>query len=250
MAKKSPDDSSLSAREEREMLDVFRESFQHDFPNPKRIGCPGSQVLRALAWRRKLNKPDTVITHIANCSPCFQEHRVFLQEYKSRQKLYRLVAAAVLIVGAGVWLSWGFIGNRGTGVPEPPAIVKTPPPASPASPAPDGTSGQVQVALLDLQHRSVPRGGGGTDTKDLVLPRRPLKLSVHLPIGSQEGEYELQIRDQQKHAVVSAKATARILNYINTLTVSVDTRQVSAGKYQLAIRQAGLDWSQYPLVVK
>ena len=162
MAKKPPNDKPVSPRDEREILDSFRESFQHDFPNPQRIGCPGGEVLRALAWRRKLDNPETVVTHIGKCSPCFQEHRVFLQQYKSRQRLYRLAAVAVLILGVGLWVSWRLMRGRGTLVPEPPPIVKTPSQPAPPVPSPVPPSAQeqrqaeVQVRVRPSQARCYP----------------------------------------------------------------------------------------------
>jgi hypothetical protein len=47
-------------------------------PNPERIGCPGDEVLRALAKReRPIGDPG--YEHIVNCSPCYRAFRSFQQ---------------------------------------------------------------------------------------------------------------------------------------------------------------------------
>ena len=255
MAKKTPNNDTLSPRDEREILDTFRKSFQHDFPNPQRIGCPGGEVLKALAWRRRLDNPEAVVTHIGKCSPCFQEHRVFLQQYKSRQWFYRLAAVAVLIVGVGLWVSWRVMSGRGMLVPEPPPIVKTPPEPIPTFPSPVPPSAQeqkpveVQVVVLDLRKRGITRGGNNNQEGDLDLPKGRLKLSIYLPIGSNEGDYEVRISGR-KNKVLTAKGKAAMQGHRNVLTVEADTSAFEAGRYSLAIRQVGWEWNRYPLKLK
>lgn len=50
-------------------------------PNPERIGCPGTSVLRALA-SRELPISDPGYLHLAQCSPCYCEFR----EMRRRQR--------------------------------------------------------------------------------------------------------------------------------------------------------------------
>jgi hypothetical protein len=252
MAKKPPNDKPVSPRDEREILDSFRESFQHDFPNPQRIGCPGGEVLRALAWRRQLDNPETVVTHIGKCSPCFQEHRAFLQQYKSRQRLYRLAAVAVLILGVGLWVSWRLMRGRGTLVPEPPPIVKTPSQPAPPVPSPVPPSAQeqrpaeVQVVVLDLRKRGVTRGESSKQEGDLELPKGRLRLSIYLPIGSEVGNYEVGIFGAQARSL-TARGKADMRDHLNVLTVNIDTANFQTGKYSLGIRRLERGWNKYPL---
>ena len=252
---RNPRTTSLSPRDEREILDTFRESFQHDFPNPQRIGCPGGEVLKALAWRRKLDNPEAVVTHIGKCSPCFQEHRVFLQQYKSRQRLYRLAAVAVLVIGVGLWISWKLMRGPGLIVPEPPPIVKTPPPEQPPAQTtvPPELEKQkppeVQVAVLDLRKRGITRGENNKPAGDLNLPKGRLKLSIYLPFGSEVGQYEVRISGRSKQ-VATAKGRAVMRNHITVLDVEVDTGAFEAGNYSLATRQVGWGWYRYPVNVK
>jgi hypothetical protein len=255
MAKRPSNDKPVLPRDEREILNSFRESFQHDFPNPQRIGCPGSEVLRALAWRRKPDNPEAVVTHIGKCSPCFQEHTVFLQQYKSRERLYRLAAVAVLVIGVGFWISLKLMRGPGSIIPGPPPIVKTPPPELPPArpPAPPEfekqKASEVRLAVLDLRKRGITRGESNKAAGDLNLPKGRLKLSIYLPFGSEAGQYEVRIFGRSTQ-VATAKGRAVMRNHITVLDVEVDTGAFEAGDYSLAIRQGRWGWYRYPVKMK
>jgi hypothetical protein len=163
-----------------------------------------------------------------------------------------VAAVGPVIVGIAAWASWKLIRNQGTRVPDPLPIVKTPPePAPPPSLVPPSVQEQksveVQVAVLDLRKRGVARGENNNPEGDLDLPKGRLKLSIYLPIGSEEGDCEVQISGQQNR-VLRAKGKAAMQNHLNILTVEVDTSTFEAGKYNLAIRQAGWEWNRYPLL--
>jgi hypothetical protein len=83
----------------------------------------------------------------------------------------------------------------------------------------------------------------------LDLPKGRLRLSIYLPIGSEEGDCEVRISGQQNW-VLTAKGKAAMQNHLNILTVEVDTSTFEAGKSNLAIRQAGWGWNRYPLQLK
>ena len=111
---------SLSPKEEREMRETLRDIFATDFPNPERRGCPENveAKLKALAWRRKFPEAQELISHLGSCSPCYQEHEEFVRQHRSRQRLYRLAAVAVLVVGLGFWISWKLMRGPGLMVPD------------------------------------------------------------------------------------------------------------------------------------
>ena len=63
-------------REKYERLQrAVQEAILRDYPNPEKIGCPGSAVIREVAFREELTK-DAAWEHITHCSPCYAE---FLQ---------------------------------------------------------------------------------------------------------------------------------------------------------------------------
>lgn len=245
-------DDSLNPKEEREMRETLRDIFATDFPNPERRGCPenAEAKLKALAWRRRFPEAQEIISHLGSCSPCYQEHEEFVRQHKSYQRLYRLDAVAVLVVGLGVWAAWRFLTIGGTILPQPPPIVQTPQsqPQPPETAVQENQPPEVQVAVLDLTKRGVARGESNNSQGDLILPIGRLKLSIYLPIGSEKGAYEVRISGRG-HSL-KAKGQAAVRNHITVLTVGADTSAFEAGRYVLAIRQVGWGWYQYPLQVK
>ena len=248
---------SLSPTEEREMRETLRDIFATDFPNPERLGCPENveAKLKALAWRRKFPDAQELISHLGSCSPCYQEHEEFVRQHRSRQLLYRLAAVAVVVVGLGFWISWKLMRGPGSMVPMPPAIVKAPPLEQPLAQTPDPPElekqklPEVQLAVLDLRNRGIPRGASNNPPGDLNLPKGRLKLSIYLPFGSEVGQYEVRISGRKKQ-VATAKGVAFMRNHITVLEVEVDTGAFEAGNYSLAIRQVGWGWYQYSVNLK
>jgi hypothetical protein len=248
---------SLSPKEEREMRGALREIFATDFPNPERRGCPENveAKLKALAWRRKFPEAQELISHLGSCSPCYQEHEEFVRQHRSRQRLYRLAAVAVLVVGVAFWSSWKLMRAPRSTIPVPPPIVKAPPPERPPARTTDPPElekqkpPEVQVVLLDLRKRGISRGGTSKAPGDLNLPRGRLKLSIYLPFGSEVGQYEVRISGRKKQ-VATAKSVAVMQKRIIVLNVEVDTGTFEAGTYSLAIRQVGWDWYRFQVNLK
>jgi hypothetical protein len=77
-----------------------------------------------------------------------------------------------------------------------------------------------------------------------------LDLTLDLPIGSREGQYEIQVLEQPGKPVASASGSAKIQNYVTVLQVKIDLRNVSPGRYLLGIRRPELDWTYYPTLLK
>jgi hypothetical protein len=245
----------FTRKEEREFREALSVCYATDFPNPERLGCPDKSRLNALARRRVFPEVPEVVSHISHCSPCSQELTELIRQHNSRQWVYRVAAVGLIIVGIAAWASWKLMRNQGTRVPEPPPIVKTPPELAPPGPGQvppsvqEQKSAEVQVVVLDLRNRGVVRGENKRQSEDLDLPKGRLKLSIYLPIGSEEGNYEVRITGQQNQ-VQTAKGKAGMQNHLNILTVAMDTSTFDAGKYSLAIRQAGWGWNRYPLELK
>jgi hypothetical protein len=58
---------------EKELLEAFENVIHEDFPNPKRIGCPGHEALLTLVDRSKQIQHTRLLAHIRQCAPCFDE---------------------------------------------------------------------------------------------------------------------------------------------------------------------------------
>ncbi|MGH9424829.1 MAG: hypothetical protein ACRD2L_00760 [Terriglobia bacterium] len=251
MAESSKEQSKgnpFSRKEEREMREALRQTYATEFPNPKRDGCPDKPKLRALARREMFSEAQGVAAHISHCSPCSQELTELTRQHKSRQWVYRLAAVGLMVVGIS---TWALMRHRGTNVPPPPPIAKTP--SEPASPlrtqepsAQEPKPPEFQVVVLDLRKRGISRGENSNQDGDLALPKGRLKLSILLPIGSEKGDYEVRISGRRDH-VVMAKGRAAMTKHINALTVEMDTASLQAGRHSLAIRQAGWGWYRYPI---
>src|SRR5215469_3518698 len=92
-----------SREEEARILAMFEQAALNDYPNPDRLGCPGSAFLERLARNRRsipITHPD--LTHVARCSPCFREFSEYRREavWHSRQ-MRRAILAATIVAGCG-----------------------------------------------------------------------------------------------------------------------------------------------------
>jgi hypothetical protein len=93
-------------------LDPLEQWLRTAHPNPDRIGCPSSSILRDLAERR-LPIEHPVVAHIDSCSPCYQEFaqmrdaRRLADKAKRRRFVATLCVAAAcgLVIAAGsLWI--------------------------------------------------------------------------------------------------------------------------------------------------
>jgi hypothetical protein len=90
----------LSGQEKKRLMEALNRTFRDGYPNSERHGCPGSDVLMAVASRRLgLEEAEPWINHLSSCSPCTREFAELRQAFQQRQRL-RLasVAAGLLIV--------------------------------------------------------------------------------------------------------------------------------------------------------
>ena len=208
--------------EEKRILDLLSRGLSQDFPNPQRVGCPDSAILKGIALHKvPLAEADRWLDHFSPCSPCFQEFTQFRKQAVDRRRTQVwLAAAAVLIFAVAGWL-W----------------VHTRPSLQ--------TSATI---VLDLRERSVSRGENSAENKQLALeiPRTAKHLVMDLPIGSKEGSYDLALLNEAGDEVLRATGTATLENQIVILRADIDIRNVSAGFYFLGLRQLGLEWSRYP----
>ena len=230
---------SFSPAEEEALLRAARAYTLERFPNPMRKGCPTSDELGAIARHEvPLAQIDRQVEHIATCSPCFSEYSAVHEQWK-RRKRHRSIAlsvaaiAALTIVGL-IWLRAPKL------TPGPPMVTK------------DCSLNAVeQSATLDLRPFEVSRGEQGPTKASLMLERRKLNLTIILPIGSEEGEYEFEIQDETASSKARGTGRADIRNFVTTITVNLDLRPLNPGKFRWTIRRIGeTAWHAYPLEVR
>jgi hypothetical protein len=223
-----PDPSGFRIENEMDLL------FGRAHPNPAREGCPPAELMTRLA-HRELPIGDPAYDHIGKCSPCYQELRAIQQADAvrvagavKRKRLAYAAAAAVVLVAAGSWFA--LRQKRSTDGTE------------------VSTTGVEQQARLDLRPFAVTRGPDErtNEPDELVLPRARLKATILLPIGSEAGEYEVQILDAELKSRASSVGNATITNNVITFETALDTSTLPPGNYSLAVRRQGEDWRMVP----
>jgi hypothetical protein len=71
--------------DEEKFGEAYREYLAQKNPNPERIGCPDTNVIRDIAFRRKV-APEIcrkVISHMMKCSECVCDAIEYADEYKA-----------------------------------------------------------------------------------------------------------------------------------------------------------------------
>ena len=208
------------------MLDILRQGLATEFPNPERSGCPGDALLKGIAQGKvSLIEAEPWLDHLGSCSPCFREFKEFRRQAATqRRRVLTLVAtAAVLLFAVGGWL---WVRNRHS-------VQAT------------------ETAVLDLRERSVARGQSQpeADQAPLEISRTTKHLVVDLPIGSKEGPYDVGLLTGTGDQILRATGMAELHDHITDLRVDLDLSGVQAGAYSLGLRQAGLEWTRYPIRV-
>ena len=214
----------LSRQEKKRLVEALNRTFLDGYPNPERRGCPGSDVLKAVASRRLgLEEAEPWINHLSSCSPCTREFAELRQAFQQRQRL-RLASVAAGLLIVLVAAAWLFL-------------------RQPTRP--------VEAATLDLTNQGALRGAEQAQPNPpLELGRGNLNLTMYLPVGSEPGMYEVEVVRQPGQPIWSAQAQVNLENYKSTLHVRVDLSHLERGLYLLAIRQKDTSWSYYPLVLR
>jgi hypothetical protein len=235
MANSKPNDM-LSAREENRLIKAGQRVLREGgYPNPARVGCPGVEVLKALAQRKSdLRQSEQAVLHIGGCSPCFIEYAA-LQKQATRRKTVELVlaSAALLIlavVGGWAWKAhWlrGIRANVATNMP-------------------------YQKVTVDLRNRLILRGDQvpSANSGPVELPRGRLDLTVLLAKGSRPGNYEVRVSTELEQPILSVTGTAAMENGNAVLNVKLDLSRLAPNTYLLAIGPVGTERNEYPLVLK
>ena len=205
---------------------MLARGLSREFPNPERVGCPDSSILRGIASHKlPLAQAAPWFDHLSACSPCFQDFNKFRREATGQRRRVPmwLAAAAVLLFVVGGWL---WLRSR--------------------------PSGQTAaVVVLDLRGRAAARGGSTSETSQpsLEVPRNARSLNLELPIGSNEGAYDVALLNPNGAELFRTSATAKLEDHIVVLRADVNLAGISPGSYFLGLRQPGLEWMRFPIRV-
>jgi hypothetical protein len=82
------------------------------------------------------------------------------------------------------------------------------------------------------------------------LPAKPLELSVYLPIGSEEGQYDVQILRPVEAPSVTVAGSAVFENRTLVLRLRADLTGLTPGRYRLGLRKGNFRWAYYEVSVR
>jgi hypothetical protein len=249
----------LSRKEEKPLLKAGLKLFSSGFPNPDRIGCPEPMTIQTLALRSlQLTLPERErwFDHMTICSPCFNLYRGLVRKKQFRGRATKVVLCAAVLLGGGLATWWGisrFHSQQGAR-PESPQAVQ---PVSPPEKGVSAPAKPVEVLaytpmVLDLRNQAITRGSGSRHGKTTIpsVPRQRLELSIYLPVGSEEGEYQIRLLGENSAVLIETKGTARLENHRTVLRSQIDLTQLPAGIHRLGIRQEEWNWAYYPILVQ
>lgn len=232
--------SVLSKKEEKGFLELGRQVFLNDFPNPERKGCPESKVIQEIAaGSLPAGEANEWTLHFTSCSPCsreFSEFRRRLQRPK-RVTVASISALCIAAVCAAVWVATSRRANVKPG----------------ENIATSSRAGMYPQEVLDLRNWSAVRSdqaAGPKGQKPLELQRARASLVIYLPMGSQPGKYEARITSKSNQLALNVSGVARIENGNTVLRVRTDLSKLIPGQYSLGIRQPPWDWRSYPFALR
>ena len=197
-----------------------------EFPNPQRVGCPGADILKKIASHEMpLAEANKWLDHLGSCSPCYADFKRFAEAHESRRRRMVLAVAAGILLAVAV-TGWALLHKRIENL-------------------------TARAAVLDLRDRSIARGEEPNPAEPpLEIWRGVSHLKVCLPVGSGEGDYEIEISRPDQKMLFAAKGTAIKQRGVMYLAVETDLSSTSPGLYFLKIRKLGSEWTSYPLRVK
>lgn len=242
----------VSMKQADQLVELGKQSSRYANPNPDRVNCPSEHTLRAMAVRSKdLSLADAPISHVANCSPCYQQYCRYrkeeIQRSRRRYAAFAICAAAAIIVVV-------LIGRNVLGSPagdSTPSIVDRKPEQDKEK-GPAAEKPQPQLLALDLRLVSPSRGENEPprNSSNLFLPARLLKLEVVLPLASPAGSYELGVFNSAHTLLSSAKGTAILEQGVTKLTVSIDLSSFKSGAHLVGVRTPLSDWMFSPVTIR
>ena len=107
------------------------------------------------------------------------------------------------------------------------------------------------IVVLDLRGRATVRGETPThaNQQPLEIPHGARQLQLDLPIGSNEGTYELAVLNGNGAELFRSTGTAKLEEHIVVLRADFDVSGFSPGSYILGLRQQSMEWTRFPIRV-
>lgn len=211
--------------------DIIDKFFLKANPNPDRVGCPGPEILKAIA-ENTLAVEDPARLHLAYCSPCFGEFQQLKNARRASQRFRSkaIAAAAACFLVAVI----GFL-----------RITRK-------SPAPVATISSSLVRTIDLYNVGTFRGVEPSRIAgSVLLPAALVKVRLILPRFSQSGLYTIGVvRDKSGKSVLAEGTGSAVADGPReVVTVMLNLQSAPSGSYLLSTTH-GSDESSYYYPVK
>lgn len=221
-------------RTEDRLVRAVSDAVKQSYANPDRLDCPGSEAIQAVVVRR-FSHPhfDDTVDHIAMCAPCLEEYNRRRHAYRvQRHSRWAAAFAALVILG----LLWTYLHREHRPTNE--VAKETPTP--------------LIAATLDYSNWTTERSASRPPSKREAprVARARLALTLVLPIGTEDGSYDVQIRSASGKVVARGSGTAAWNDAAETLNVRLDLTTISGGAYTIAIRHADDSERTYPVLLE
>lgn len=252
----------LSKEAEERLLKAGEKLFRTAYPNPEQSRRFDSAALKAAASRSHREPlPAELVDELTWSSETFAEYEGYLRQAHFARRMRLLAACAAVVVGLGTGV-WWYLGTVGSPSDREPVIGREDAPKQETPPQLEAPQRQepapeqaFQVAVLDLRNQSTIRGEQGLETAPVaadapVLPAQQVDLTVFLPIGSEEGEYEIAVLRKQGEPLVIARASARLAENNVTLETRLDLSSLDRGSYFVGLRRGEFQWSYFQVRVE
>ena len=236
----------------RDAPDPIEELLATAYPNPDRVGCPGSSVIEALG-NQKISKTDPVWSHVWHCSPCFREFKVVRDArwqreeaqalQRKRIRLAVVVSAAVLMIASVLLV----LRNKDNSLREQQELAGKPQHSNLAitkktdAHTDNNAPAQVDFVTLNLLNVGTYRGSEDHPVDLPLLHRKMVEMRITLPRFSDTGRYTIMVlksRDSDS-AIAQGSAVTTENDTVAEVKVRLNLSDAIPGAYLLATRRQG-----------
>lgn len=198
--------------------------LRDEFPNPERVGCPAEGIVAAIAAHRMpLSQAESYLDHLSSCSPCYRDFARLQADYRQRRvrMIFAVAASVLIVVGLATW-----------------AMLRR-------------HNNEQIAAVIDLRDRSMARGIEPPPTEPpLEIPRDASHLEIFLPLGSNDGPYDLRVTTVRGELLFSGAGEAKLEKGVTTLRVDLGVSLARPGNYLLQIHRHTSEWVSFPLQIR
>ena len=82
-----------------------------------------------------------------------------------------------------------------------------------------------------------------------MLPRKPLDLTIYLPVGSERGQYQIRLEQKAGEPVLETEGAASVENGTTAVRARLDLHSLAPGQYFFGIRQPPWEWTYVPVMI-